>query len=267
MSPVLKLSWPTTREYWEIPILWEDEHLLALDKPAGLLTGPDPSAPQRPSLTHLLRTALAAGKPWVREHRLTYLSPAYRLDADTSGVLLLAKSKPVLAALASRLGSEQPLLNYVALVWGAPRQASFAADAPLAADAARPGRMRVDRKGGRKSKSRFEVRERFAGCTLLGCQPLTLRPHQLRVHLLQARLPVVGDGLYGGRKLWLSRLKRDYRLKPGRLERPLMARAALHAESVNLTHPVTGQPLVATAPWPKDLKVAVKYLRQFAGAP
>jgi 23S rRNA-/tRNA-specific pseudouridylate synthase len=76
-------------------------------------------------------------------------------------------------------------------------------------------------------------------------------------------LPVVGDELYGGKPLWLSRLKPAYRLGRGRAERPLMARVALHAEQLTLTHPVTGETLTIIAPWPKDLKVAVKYLRQY----
>lgn len=74
----------------------------------------------------------------------------------------------------------------------------------------------------------------------------------------------MGDALYGGKPLWLSRLKRDYRLKPGREERPLLARATLHAEQLSLPHPVSGELLNLTAPWPKDLRVAVKYLREFS---
>jgi 23S rRNA-/tRNA-specific pseudouridylate synthase len=82
--------------------------------------------------------------------------------------------------------------------------------------------------------------------------------------LRHAGFPVVGDELYGGKPLWLSRLKPNYRLKPGHEERPLLSRAALHAEELTLPHPVTGEVLTITAPWPKDLKVALKYLRQFA---
>ena len=119
---------------------------------------------------------------------------------------------------------------------------------------------------GKRSLTVFEVRERFSGFTLLQCEPLTNRPHQIRAHLRWARLPVVGDRAYGGRPLLLSSLKREYRLKPNQIERPLIARAALHAESLTLPHPVTGEALTITAPWPKDLTVAVKYLRRYAAA-
>jgi 23S rRNA pseudouridine955/2504/2580 synthase len=77
-------------------------------------------------------------------------------------------------------------------------------------------------------------------------------------------LKIVGDELYGGKPLWLSRLKSDYRLKEGKTERPLISRVALHAEQLTLPYPIMDKVLTITAPWPKDLKVAVKYLRQFA---
>ena len=126
--------------------------------------------------------------------------------------------------------------------------------------------MRADPRRGKHSLTLFKVRQKFIGYTLLQCEPLTDRPHQIRVHLRSLRLPVVGDPLYGGSPLLLSQLKRDYRLKPNRIERPLISQPALHAESLALPHPVTGQPLTITAPWPKDLTVAVKYLHRYAPA-
>jgi 23S rRNA-/tRNA-specific pseudouridylate synthase len=126
------------------------------------------------------------------------------------------------------------------------------------------GLIRVDPKQGKRARTTFEVRERFEGWTLLTCRPSTERTHQIRVHLKHARLPIVGDSLYGGKPLWLSRLKSDYHLKGDREERPLMGRVALHAEELTLVHPVTGQSLTIEAPWPKDFTVALKYLRRFA---
>jgi len=259
----IKLSAPATREYWEIPVLFEDDHLLALDKPAGLLSSPDRYDAQRPNLMKLLHTAIAAAKPWARERHLSYLMNAHRLDFETSGVMLLAKNKAALVALANLFGSEKPLKRYVALVQGTPAEDKFEVDARLAPHPVKIGLMRVDPKHGKKSRTRFEVLEKFSGYTLLRCEPLTGRTHQIRVHLRHAGLPVESDDLYGGKKLWLSRLKRDYRLKPGHEERPLLSRVALHAETLTLPHPITGRIVTITAFWPKDLKVAVKYLRQF----
>lgn len=264
LSAAIKLSSPATREFWEIPVLFEDEHLLALDKPAGLLTSPDRLDPNRPNLMRLLHAGIADGKPWARERNLTYLSNAHRPDFETSGVFLLVKDKPTLVALANLFSTERPLKRYTALVQGNPAAEKFEVDAKLAPHPVKPGLMCVDSRNGKKSKTQFEVLEIFSGWMLLRCLPLIERAHQIRIHLRHAGFPVVGDEPYGGKKLWLSRLKRDFRLKPGHEERPLISRTALHAEELTLPHPVTGEYVTITAPWPKDLKVAVKYLRQFA---
>ena len=265
MSAVIKLSSAATRGFWEIPVLFEDDHLLALDKPAGLPVSPSREAPDpaQPNLVRLLHDAIAAGKPWVKERQLAYLSHVHRLDEETSGVLVLAKSKVMLVALANFFGQEKPTLRYTALVHGIPAQDRFAVNARLGPHPAKPGMSRVDPKG-KRAETLFEVAEKFAAHTLLRCLPRTARPHQVRVHLQNTGLPIVGDLLYGGQPLLLSRLKRAYRLKPGREERPLLTRVALHAEELTLPHPVTGETLTITAPWPKDLRVAVKYLREFA---
>ncbi len=155
MSAVVKLSSPATREFWEIPVLFEDEHLLALDKPAGLLISPDPANAARPSLMKLLRGGIANGKPWATERSLTYLNNAHRLDFETTGVLLLAKNKPALIALANLFGSEKPVRKHLALAWGNPPAKNFAVDGKLAPHPLKAGQMCVD------SKSRKEIPYRF----------------------------------------------------------------------------------------------------------
>lgn len=266
VNPPIKLSAPQTGEFWEIPVLYEDDHLLALYKPARLLTSPDRYDPERPNLMRLLLESIARGKPWAAARGLTYLANTHRLDFETSGVLLLAKNKPALVHLANQFGSARPLKHYVALVQGVPTEDSFRVDAKLAPHPARPEYIRVDPKRGKKATTLFRVRERFTGYALLECQPLTGRTHQIRVHLRSRLLPLVGDALYGGSPLLLSRLKPGYRFKKDREEIPLIGRTALHAERLEVAHPVTGQPVVIEAPWPKDLLVAVKYLRRFAPA-
>jgi RluA family pseudouridine synthase len=261
----IKLSSPATREFWEIPILFEDEHLLALDKPSGLLVSPDRADPERPNLMKLLHAGIAEGKPWASSRSLSYLMNAHRLDSDTSGVILLAKSKPVLVQLADLFGSEKPAKEYVALVQGTPAEPQFETDAKLGPDPLKPGIIRVEQKRGKRARTLFEVLERFSRWTLLKCRPVTGRTHQIRVHLRWLRLPIVADSLYGGSPLLLSRLKSNFHLKAGRTERPLLSRPALHAERLELAHPVTGAMLTIIAPWPKDLTVAVNYLRRYAG--
>ncbi|MBI4663812.1 MAG: RNA pseudouridine synthase [Verrucomicrobia bacterium] len=265
MSGFIKLSSGTTKEYWEIPILFQDEHLLALDKPSRLLSSPDRYDPQRPNLTRLLQDAIRRGVPWVREQGITYLANAHRLDFETSGVILLAKDKPTLVALANLFGSEKPLKTYLALVHGRPAQGEFEVESKLGFHPTKVGQVRVDPKRGKKARTHFEVMEEFRGYTLLQCRPATGRTHQIRVHLQSVQLPLVGDSLYGGRPLLLSNLKTNYHLKEGAEEKPLMQRAALHAAALCLVHPVHGNSLTVSAPWPKDLLVAVKYLRRYAG--
>ncbi len=199
----------------------------------------------------------------MRGRGVTYLMNAHRLDFETSGVILLAKSKAALISLAGQFGSEKPARIFVALVRGSAEEQSFAADVPLAPHPMRAGFIRVDPDEGKRSRTEFSVRESFSGYLLLDCRPLTARTHQIRVHLRHLRLPVVGDEIYGGQPLWLSTLKTDYRLKPGHTERPLISRAALHAEQLTVLHPGTDRSVKIEAPWPKDLVVAVKYLRRY----
>jgi RluA family pseudouridine synthase len=225
MSLPVKLSSPETKEFWEISVLFEDDHLFVLEKPAGILTSPDRLDPVRPSLMRLLHDGIAAGKPWATSRGLNYLTNAHRPDCDTSGILLLAKNKAVLVALANLFSSGKPVKKYVALARGEPPHEAFVVDAKLSPHPTRAGFMRVDAKGGKKSQTRFEVVERFRSYTCLECFPLTYRTHQVRVHAQYTGLPLVGDTAYGGKQLWLSSLKRDYRLKPGREERPLCGAA------------------------------------------
>ncbi|MEP6663372.1 MAG: RluA family pseudouridine synthase [Verrucomicrobiota bacterium] len=262
MSDVIKLSSPATRGFWEIPILFEDDHLLALNKPASLLTSPDRYNPEQPSLMQLLHRDIERAAPWAKKREgMSYLMNAHRLDFETTGIILLAKTKPVLIALANQFGSEKPLKTYAALVRGSMHQDTFEITAKIGPHPLKLGVMRIDEKMGKRAQTDFTVRERFKGFSILECRPHTARTHQIRVHLQHLGLPILGDSTYGGAQLLLSSLKRDYHLKPKKTERPLIATLALHLEKMTLLHPVSSQELSVEAEWPKDLRVAVKYLR------
>ena len=244
--------------------MYEDEHLLALEKPGGLFDSPDRYDPQRPNLMKLLHAGIADKKAWAAERGLSYLANAHRLDFETGGIILLAKSKEMLVQLANLFGSEKVNQKYAALVQGSPESESFGVDAKLAPHPKIPYLMRVDRKRGKKSRTQFTTLEKFKRWTLLRCEPFTGRTHQIRVHLKSVALPIVADTLYGGKPLLLSRLKPGYQSKAGGPESPLIGRLALHAQELSLKHPATGDLLVISSPWPKELEVGLKYLRRYA---
>lgn len=266
MSPsFIKLSAPDKGGFWEIEVLLEDEHLLVLNKPAPLPAAPDRFHSEQPDLTTLLHRAISEGKAWTRERGLSYLKPAQRLDGEATGVLVLAKSHAVLVALAALFSGDKVHRKYVALMRGRPAQPEWEIDQPLGVHALKPEIARVDRDRGKRAHTRFKLIESFGKCSLIECHPSPDRRHQVRAHLRWSQTPVVGDMLYGGRPLFLSSFKRNYRLKPGQEERPLIGTAALHLEELELPHPVTGAALTITAQWPKDLTVALKYLRRYPG--
>jgi 23S rRNA pseudouridine1911/1915/1917 synthase len=263
VASVIKLSSPETREYWEVPVVYEDQSLLVLDKPARMPVSPDRADPARPNLMGFLHRDIQRGARWAVERGLQYLANAHRLDSDASGILVLAKSKPALVHLANQFGSERPERTYAVLVYGVPEEESFEVTLRIGPHPTRPGVMKAHPKLGKKAATRFSLDERAGACSLLLASPLTARTHQIRVHLQSCRLPMVGDRIYGGRPLFLSDLKPDYRPKPNQEERPLMGRAALHAGRLVIQHPSTGAELALEVALPKDFTVALKYLNRF----
>jgi RluA family pseudouridine synthase len=233
-------------------ILHEDEVLLAVDKPAGLPVVADPQNPAAGSLMDQVRARFGSG-----------VANVHRLDAEATGVLLCAKSKAALDFLSGQFQAKTAAKSYQALVDGAPAGAAFDVDLALREDERQPGRMRVVKKGGRPASTRVEVLERFRGFAWVACRAVTGRPHQVRVHLAETGYPVLNDDLYGrGTRLLLSGLKRGYKGLGD--ERPLISRLALHANELTVRHPLTREPITLRAPLPKDLEVALKYLRRFA---
>ena len=192
------------------------------------------------------------------------MTPPDQLKSDFKSVLLLAKTKLAFTALADQFGSEQPVRSYLALIEGVPLDESIVITEKIAPHPLQPGRMRIDSRQGKKAKTEIAVLEKFSGWSLVRCLLHSERAQQIPLHLSHVGFPLVGDGLHGGKKLWLSRLKREFRLKPGHEERPLISRAALHAEELDFAHPATREPVSIQSECPKDLRVALKYLRLYA---
>jgi 23S rRNA-/tRNA-specific pseudouridylate synthase len=250
--------------HWFIPVLWEDEHLLVLDKPSDLAVRPVSDDAACPALLPLLRRGIEQGLPWAVERALGFLDTPQRPDTESSGVVVFTRSKAHWQELANQFASHDAPESILTLVEGAP-ESSFVINAPMARRPAPEGYYRLDARRGRKAETSCAVVEQFRGYAMLRCAPVGGRPHQIRAHLRRRGLRVVGDGLYGGRPLLLSRLKPGYRFKRDQEERPLMGRPALHVERVKFLHPVCREVRELVAPWPKDFEISLKYLRRYAG--
>ena len=260
---LVRLSSPATGESWEVPVVYEDSQILALNKPARLLSSPDRYDAKRPNLMRLLHEGIASGRPWAADHGITYLANVHRLDFETTGVFLLAKDRDALVKMANHFGSEVPKKTYLALVMGNPPEDEFTVENRLAPHWFKPGLMAISGQG-KRALTDFRVTERFVGCSLVECRPFTGRTHQLRVHLQDCGHSIYGDSAYGGEDLLVSKIKRGSRISPGDKETPLISSLALHAWRLELPHPATGELVAMEAPLPKTLTVALKNLRRFA---
>jgi len=241
----------------DLPVLFEDESLLAVDKPAGVSVVPERGAAQWEFMGMLLhhkkRCPLCAADTRYRI--------VHRLDRDTTGVVAIAKTADAERALTQRFADRVVAKRYLALVAPTPRDASGAIDAPLG-----PGsgsRVMAVREGGKPSVTDWRVLERFKGFALLEVSPHTGRTHQIRVHLAYAGTPLAVDPMYGGAEsVLLSAIKKGYKRRGD--EKPLIDRLTLHCASLEFPHPVTGAPLSIAAPLPGDFERVLKPLRKWA---
>ena len=232
-----------TPEDIPIDIVYEDESLLVVNKPAGLVVHPAASIHSGTLANalafhfHKLPAGSAAVRPGI----------VHRLDRDTSGLLVVAKTESAMEALADQFRDRTVFKSYVALVHGRVQPASGVIDQPIARDPSNRTRMAVVR-GGRTALSLYKVRQPFQRFTLLDVELKTGRTHQIRVHLAWLRHPVVGDETYGG--------GRDNTIQNAKLRTEVrkLGRQFLHAEKLAITHPATGKRLEFQAPLPVELE-------------
>ncbi len=217
----------------QLPItIYQDEFLLAVNKPAGLPTLPDGYNRAAPCLIDLLKQQV--GRVWV----------VHRLDRDTSGVIVLARTAEVHRALNIAFDAREVHKVYHAIVRGVPEWDEHLIDLPLRPDGDRRHRTVIDRAYGKPAVTRARVLERFAQHTLIEARPETGRTHQIRSHLAALDLPLAGDVLYGGQDV-----------------ASLIQRTALHAHSIEFTHPVTRESVQLSAPYPEDFVLTLAQLR------
>jgi 23S rRNA pseudouridine1911/1915/1917 synthase len=225
-----------------VVVVSEDDDVIVVDKPAGLIVHPGAGHPDGTLVNGLLDRfpeLARVGDP-------ARPGIVHRLDANTSGLLAVARTPLAYDALVAALAARTVDRGYLALVWGTPASGSGLVDAPIGRSVRRPTRMAV-REGGREARTRYEVEQSYEDpdVSLIRCTLETGRTHQIRVHLAAIHHPVVGDPAYGG-------------IRPG-LD---IARPFLHAATLAFAHPVTGERQRFSSPLPPDL---TRVLDQLSG--
>lgn len=228
--------------------LYRDDALLVVNKPAGLPTLPDGYQPAAPYLVGRLQAIF--GRLWV----------VHRLDKETSGVIVLARTAEAHRDLNRQFRERDIAKTYHALVVGRPAWDENLLDLPLRPDADRRHRTVVDRTRGKPSLTLCRVLERLGDYALIEAQPQTGRPHQIRAHLAAAGLPLVGDLLYAGQGGGLQG-EAGAHLRRLTLDEAPLARLGLHAHALTIAHPVTHETMTFIAPHPADFAGALAMLR------
>ena len=229
-APSLRPEPPT------VPILYEDAHILVVDKPAGMTVHPGAGTGAGTLAAQLLSLGAEGGdseRPGI----------VHRLDRDTSGLLVVARSQDAFAVLQEAIRRREIERRYLALVRGRPRSRSGRIDAPIGRDRRDPTRRSLDSDEPREAVTWFEVVELLPEHALLDVRLETGRTHQIRVHLAEIDLPVAGDPAYGVR---------------GDLD---LERQFLHAHRLRFAHPVTGAEVDLESPLPDELVVALDRAR------
>ena len=182
-----------------IPILYEDRSALAIDKPRGWMLVPYSWQKTNWNLQAAIVSSISAGDFWSRARGLKFLKFVHRLDAETTGILLFAKSQGAVEVYSELFEDRRMEKTYLAVVQGSPKQTEWTCRLKLGPAPGQVGRMKVDERDGKDAETHFRVLEKNQRWTLIEARPLTGRTHQIRLHLAESAGPVVGDDIYGRR--------------------------------------------------------------------
>ena len=233
-------------------ILLEDDTIIVINKPAGLLVLPDRFDRKLINLYELLKETFGT------------IFVVHRIDRETSGAVLFAKTAEAHALLNTAFEKRQVEKIYRAIVVGSPNDDSGCIDLPITENEHGVRKMKIDEKNGKEAITDYRVIEKFNDYAFVEAKPHTGRTHQIRVHLSAIGLPILADPLYSNSGwFFLSNIKRNY--KSSGEEKPLLARTALHAFSLSFIHPATGEKILIDAPMPKDMETVLKILKKYQG--
>ena len=233
-----------------LAILFEDEELLVIDKPAGMVVHPAPGHPDHTLVNYVLHHCPhLSGIGGVQRPGIVH-----RIDKDTSGILVIAKTDHSHQYLSKQFQDHSIDRKYSALVWGTPTQSSGTFSTMIGRDPTSRKKFTITTQG-KHAITHWKVEERFAFATFLSCELETGRTHQIRVHLSKHRLPIIGDPLYGNNKI-----KKNYTSVLVQALRSLN-RQALHARELGFIHPTTEKKLHFRSSIPADMQAIIRALR------
>lgn len=239
------------REEQAYSILFEDDDILVVNKPAGVLTIPDRYDLTLPNLRSIFDDKY--GKIFI----------VHRLDRDTSGIVILAKNADAHKNLSMQFEDLTVKKIYHVVVDGVIHQDDMTIDIPLMPDPRKPGRT-IPSARGKESLSMLHVMERYRHFTFASIDLVTGRHHQIRVHLSAVGYPLLVDEFYGNsREFYLSNIKKRFNMKKNDTEKPLISRITMHAFSLTIQHPTTNEEMLFEADYPKDFAAMLQVLRKY----
>lgn len=224
-----------------LDVLYEDRHMIAINKPAGLVVHPavgNETGTLVNALLHHCADLTGIGgeiRPGI----------VHRLDKDTSGVMVVAKNETAMADLSRQFKERDTEKEYLAIVWGVPPRKRGTVETTIGRHPVHRKKMAANVRNGREAVSHYEVIEAFGEAALIRVKIETGRTHQIRVHMAHIKHPVIGDAVYGR----------------GRASAVKASRQLLHAAKLSLNHPKTGKRLTFEAPLPEDMKALLERLR------
>ena len=228
-------------------ILFEDSDFIVINKPSGISTLDERKDDFAPSI-------LRMAKEYSEDAQV-----GHRLDKETTGALIIAKNPEAYRHISMQFEHRETAKRYHAVVEGMHDWEGIMVNLPIFP--LKDGKVIIDRNKGKHAETWFRTIQVFKGYTLVECLPITGRMHQIRIHLTCLKAPIVCDEMYGGEMVYLSDLKKKFKLKKDTEELPLMRRVALHAYSLTFAL-MNGEVTEIIAPYPKDFAVLVKQLEK-----